>query len=76
MRLTVLLDQDTAAAIQEIQRELGIGVSEAINLLIRRGIKAYPPSDRFVQRSENLGDMVEVSNITAAIEALEGPSSR
>ena len=49
MRTTVLLDDDTAAALQKLRREQGKGVSEAINELIRRRLRPSPatlPRDR------------------------------
>jgi len=76
MRTTVLLDDDTAAAIQKLRREEGKGVSEAINELIRRGLRPTPSSERFVQQSHVLGSMIDVSNIADAIETLEGPTAR
>lgn len=48
MRVTVLLDEDTASALQELRRDRGIGVSEAINELIRRGASAALLAERFV----------------------------
>jgi len=75
MRTTVLLDDDTAAAIQKL-REQGKGVSEAINELIRRGLRPEPPIERFVQQTHSLGGMIDVSNVADAIETLEGPTAR
>lgn len=76
MRTTVLLDDDTAAAIQKLRREQGKGVSEAINELIRRGLRPQPADERFEQQTYRLGSMIDVSNIAAAIETLEGPTAR
>lgn len=76
MRTTVLLDDDTAAAIQKLRKEQGKGVSEAINELIRRGLRPAPASERFVQQTYRLGAMIDVSNIADAIETLEGPTAR
>lgn len=76
MRTTVLLDDDTAAAIQKLRKEEGKGVSEAVNDLIRRGLLQAPGADRFVQRTYDLGAMIDVSNVADAIETLEGPTAR
>jgi len=38
MRTTVEFDDDAARAIERLRREEGIGVSEAVNRLIRRGL--------------------------------------
>lgn len=76
MRTTVELEEDTAAAIEELRREDRLGLSEAVNQLIRRGLRA--PEDRapFVQQSRPLGLKLDVSNIAEAIELLEGAETR
>lgn len=76
MRTTVLLDDDTAAAIQKLPREQDKSVSEAINELIQRGLRSSPAGEPFVQRAHRLGAMIDVSNIADAIETLEGPRAR
>ena len=37
MRTTVTLDEDVAAAIERVRRERSIGLSEAVNTLVRPG---------------------------------------
>lgn len=76
MRTTVLLDDDTAAAVQKLRREQDKGVSEAMNELIRRGLRDSPRRERFVQRTFDLGLKINVSNVGDAIETLEGPAAR
>jgi Ribbon-helix-helix protein, copG family len=76
MRTTVEFDPDTARAVQELRREKGRGVSEAVNELIRRGMLAEPRPQPFVARSQKLGIKVDVSNITDALDLLEGPDAR
>jgi hypothetical protein len=76
MRTTVEFDPDTAQAVQELRREKGRGVSEAVNELIRRGMLAEPRPQPFVARSQKLGIKVDVSNIADALDLLEGPDAR
>jgi Ribbon-helix-helix protein, copG family len=76
MRTTVELDPDTAQAVQELRREKGRGVSEAVNELIRRGMLTEPPPQPFVARSQKLGIKIDVSNIADALDLLEGPDAR
>lgn len=76
MRTTVELDRDTARAVQELRREHGRGVSEAVNELIRRGMLAEPRQHRFVPRTRRLGLRIDVSNVAEALETLEGPDAR
>lgn len=73
MRTTVEFDADTAAAIEDVRRAEGLGVSEAVNTLIRRGLLARPT---FRQRTAPIGVCVDVSNVADALESLEGPESR
>lgn len=76
VRTTVEFDPDTASAIEELRRTDGLGVSEAVNTLIRRGLLPSPPRRQFRQRARSIGIRVDVSNVADALEALEGPESR
>lgn len=76
MRATVEFDSDTARAVEEIRRAEGLGVSEAVNELIRRGLLPRPPAQRFEQRTESIGLTIDVSNVAEALEIPEGPDAR
>jgi hypothetical protein len=76
MRTTVEFDADTAAAVEALRRERGIGVSEAVNELIRRGLLPPRATKRFRQRTRRLGLKVDVSNVAAALDELEGAENR
>ena len=77
MRTTVTLADDVAAAVERLRRERGLGVSEAVNQLVRSGLKAGRESHRpFRQRTHDLGVGLDFSNIGEAIETLDGPASR
>jgi hypothetical protein len=76
MRTTVDLDDDTAQAVQELRRQHGRGVSEAVNELIRRGLLAEQPAEPFRPRTRPLGIRIDVSNVADALEVLEGPDAR
>jgi Ribbon-helix-helix protein, copG family len=76
MRTTVEFDPDTARAVEAIRRERGVGVSEAVNELIRRGLLARPEVHGFRQRTAKLGLAVDVSNIADTLEALDGADAR
>lgn len=72
MRTTYTPAPDVEAEIQRLRKELGIGVSEAINLLARRGIAAgAEPHQRFHQRSASMGAKIPVDNIGAVLEQLD-----
>lgn len=76
MRTTVELDSDTAKAIERARREQGIGVSEAVNALIRRGLMAEAPKNPFRPIHHDLGVMMDISNVADALDLLEGPHAR
>lgn len=76
MRTTVEFETDTARAIEQLRRERGIGVSEAVNELVRRGLLPRPPARRFRQRTAQLGIRIDISNVAEALDALDGPAAR
>ncbi len=76
MRTTVEFDDDTAKAVEQLRQELGIGVSQAVNELIRRGLIPRPEKEPFRQRTRRLGIRIDVSNVAAALEDLEGVEAR
>ena len=76
MRTTIEFQKDTAAAIRRLRRETGMGVSEAVNELIRRGLLARHEAVPFVQKTHALGLKIDVSNVAEALEVLEGPDAR
>jgi metal-responsive CopG/Arc/MetJ family transcriptional regulator len=76
MRTTVSLDDDVAAAVEEIRRTRHVGLSEAINELARAGMAAPRKRRVFRQRSSELGIRIDVSNVAEALDVLDGPGSR
>lgn len=72
MRTTVEFDDDTSRAIEHLRRNEGMGVSEAVNELIRRGLLPREPAARFVQPTRSLGLQIDVSNVAEALDLLEG----
>ncbi len=76
MRTTVELDDDVARAIADLRRERGVGVSEAVNELVRRALLPRRERPAFRQRTRRLGIRLDVSDISATLEDLEGPANR
>jgi hypothetical protein len=76
MRTTVQLDDDVTAALERLREAENIGVSEALNRLVRMGLAAPKARARFTQRSEPLGLRIGVDDIAEALELLEGPAAR
>jgi len=74
MRTTLTLADDVAAAVERLRRERSIGMSEAVNELVRVGLASQPAERKpFRQRSHDIGVRLNVDNIAEAVEALDGP---
>lgn len=72
MRTTFTLDEDVAAEVDRLRREEGLGLSEAVNRLIRSGLAgAKPPRSRYRHRSADVGVKVDVSDIGAVLDLLD-----
>lgn len=76
MRTTVEFDDDAAKAIARLRQERGMGVSQAVNELIRRGLLQHDPVSPFRQTTRRAGLKIDVSNVAEALDILEGDRSR
>jgi Arc/MetJ family transcription regulator len=76
MRTTLSLDDDVAAAVQRLREERNLGLSEAVNELVRAGLAVRPRRKAFRQRTANLGLRIDVSSVADALEHLDGPGAR
>lgn len=70
------LADDVAAEVARIRRERGVGLSEALNELARRGMTSRPSRTHYVHRTAKLGLRMDVSNVAEVLDLLdEAPSS-
>ena len=76
MRTTLSLDDDVASAVQRLREERHIGLSEAVNELIRAGLAVPARRTTFRQRTASLGLRIDVSSVADALERLDGPEAR
>lgn len=76
MRTTVTLADDVAAAIERHRQERSVGVSDAVNEMIRSGLAATTPVHTFEQATVAMGAGIDATNVAEAIETLEGPAAR
>jgi hypothetical protein len=77
MRTTVNLADDVARAVERVRRERAIGLSDAINELIRAGLAQPEIGARFHQQTHDMGRaVIDYSNVWEAIESADGPASR
>ncbi|OLT44759.1 CopG family transcriptional regulator [Serinicoccus sp. CNJ-927] len=72
MRTTITLSDDVAAEVDRLRRERGMGPSEAVNSLARRGMTApdQPPSP-YQHQSTKLGLKVDVRNVGEVLDLLD-----
>jgi hypothetical protein len=75
MRTTITLSEDVAAGIDKIRRERGLGLSEAVNDLIRVGLmdRGNRPPVEFP--THDMGIEIDVRDIGEAIETIERPDA-
>ena len=71
MRTTVNLAPDVEAEVTRLRREEGLGVSEAVNTLARRGMSGRSGRARFVQRTASLDAKVDLTNIGDVLDLLD-----
>lgn len=76
MRTTVEFDPDTAKAVERLRRQRGVGVSEAVNELIRLGMLRREAVAPFRQQTHALGIKIDVVNVAEALEVLDGSHAR
>jgi Arc/MetJ family transcription regulator len=76
MRTTLSLDDDVAAAVQRLREERHIGLSDAVNELIRAGLSVPARRTAFLQRTASVGLRIDVSSVADAMERLDGPDAR
>jgi hypothetical protein len=76
MRTTVTLADDVAAAVEKIRSERSIGLSEAVNDLVRAGLVRQQTARPFRQKTHDLGKGIDYGNVADAIETLDGAAAR
>jgi len=76
MRTTITLSEDVAAAVERLRRDRGVGLSEAVNDLVRSGLTAERTTKPFHQKTHDLGaSRIDLSNIAETIETLDGAAA-
>lgn len=77
MRTTVTLADDVAAAVDQLKRAGGGSVSDAVNELIRRGLRASSQARRFHQHAFPMGESrIALDDIGGLLDAVDGPTRR
>ena len=74
MRTTITLDDDVARAVEQARLEQGVGLSEAVNALARRGLAQPEVAPRpFQQKVSSMGrPRLPLDDIEETLALLEG----
>lgn len=67
---------DVAAEMDRLRREEGLGPSEALNTLARRGMTRRPMDVSYHHESVSLGLTVDVSDIGSVLDLLDDERTR
>lgn len=72
MRTTITLHPDVEAAIVQIRKRRGIGLSDAVNELVRLGLKSQKKtSQRFEQTTYSMKAKLDVTNVAEVLSLLD-----
>lgn len=71
MRTTVELDDDVVAAVKHLRQERSLGLSKAVNELIRAGLVTRPPAVPFRQQTYPLGALMDLTNVAEVLDLLD-----
>ncbi|MGL4176118.1 MAG: CopG family transcriptional regulator [Dermatophilaceae bacterium] len=71
MRTTVNLETDVVRAVEQHRREHGVGLSEAVNQLVRNGVRASRVDYAYAHPARDLGARVDLTNVAEVLELLD-----
>jgi hypothetical protein len=71
MRTTLSLDDDVIAEIERLRRAEGIGLSEAVNRLVRRAAARPRHPTPYRHRSAPIGVSVDITSVADVLELLD-----
>lgn len=75
MRTTITVADDVYAEMERLRREEGLGPSEALNRLARRGMAGKGARTDYVHSSAPIGLRVDVANIGDVLDLLDEPET-
>ncbi len=71
MRTTFTLADDVAAEVEKLRRAEGIGISEAVNRLIRKGLVIHAEPQPYHHQTSAIGMKVDVTDIGSVLDLLD-----
>lgn len=77
MRTTITLAKDVAAAVEQARARRGVGISEVVNDLLRRGLAQEQTPVAFTQQASDMGaPRLDLDDVAGLLDALEGDDRR
>lgn len=73
MRTTLSLDPDVVAAVERLRRDEDLGLSEAVNELVRSGLAARstPAPEPYQPRNADIGIKADVASMAETLDLLD-----
>lgn len=71
VRTTIALDADVAAEVDRLRRTEGVGISEAVNALARRGMVPTPRDAPYEFTPQPLRALIDLTNVAEVLEMIE-----
>lgn len=71
MRTTISLDADVVAEVERLRREQGLGLSEAINALARRGLVPDAAQEPYRFEPTPLRALIDLTNVAEVLDLIE-----
>ena len=71
MRTTITVADDIYAEMERLRREQGLGPSEALNTLARRGMARKEAPRPYVHKTRPMGPKVDIMNIGEVLDLLD-----
>lgn len=71
MRTTITLDDDVAAAVERLRAAEGVGLSEAVNRMLRTSMVSRVVRTPYVHHTEPVGLKVDVTNVGEVLDLLD-----
>ncbi len=71
MRTTISLDPDIEVEVERLRRQQGLGLSEAVNTLARRGLTPHKRQTPYRMKPRALGARIDVTNIGEVLDLLD-----
>jgi Arc/MetJ family transcription regulator len=71
VRTTINLDDDVASEVAKLRRERGLGLSEAVNELVRAGLRSPTTDYTYQHPTRKMSALVDLSNVADVLELLD-----